>query len=106
MLANPPATWGFTLLYGNLIAARLHRSRGEPHLALAAIRRRDWTSFWPVLATYHREEGRMAVEAGDTAGALRAYHRYLGIRAGADSRVRPQVDSVLAELAALERRTR
>jgi hypothetical protein len=48
----------------------------------------------------------MAVEAGDTAGALRAYHRYLGIRAGADSRVRPQVDSVLAELAALERRTR
>jgi hypothetical protein len=102
MLVNPPSTWGLVMLYGNLMAARLHEARGELEPALRAIRRRDWTEFWPVLVTYHREEGRLAALAGDTAGAIRAYQRYLRIRDDVEPRLRPEVERVRAELAALE----
>jgi hypothetical protein len=64
----------------------LHEQRGEFGAALAAIRRKDWTLL-----------------AGDTAGAIRAYQRYLGIRSDADARLQPEVQRVRAELAALER---
>jgi hypothetical protein len=89
-------------LYGNLIAARLHRGRGEYQIALAAIRRR-FDIFWPPVVAYHREEGRIAALAGDTAGAIRAYERYLRIRADAEPRLQPEVQQVRAELAALTR---
>jgi tRNA A-37 threonylcarbamoyl transferase component Bud32/tetratricopeptide (TPR) repeat protein len=89
---------------GNLVAARLHAARGEPVEALQAIRRRIFDLFWsPEYATYHREEGRLSALTGDRAGAVRAYQRYLRVRADPEPRLRPQRDSVLAELQALER---
>jgi serine/threonine-protein kinase len=101
-LAYPSFEWKFIWLYGNLISARLHQERGEYGSALAAIRRR-FDIFWPPVVAYHREEGRIAAQAGDTAGAIRAYERYLRIRADAEPRLQPQVQQVRAELAALTR---
>jgi TolB-like protein len=94
---------GLTWLYGNLIAARLHEERGEYPAALAAIRGRDGYWFDPAVVTYHREEGRIAAAARDTAGAIRAYQRYLRIRADAEPRLQPEVQQVRAALAALRR---
>jgi hypothetical protein len=55
------------------------------------------------VVAYHREEGRIAAEAGDTAAAIRAYERYLRIRDNVEPRLRPEVQRVRAELAALTR---
>ncbi len=101
VLANQGANWGYGPLYGNLISARLHATRREYAEALAALRRRDESLFWPIIVTYHREEGRIAALAGDTASAIRAYERYLRIRADAEPRLQPQLRQVRAELAAL-----
>jgi tetratricopeptide (TPR) repeat protein len=101
VLANQEIEWDWAPLYGNLIVARLHAARGEYAEALAALRRRDPSLFWPIIVTYHREEGRIAALAGDTAGAIRAYERYLRIRDDVEPRLRPEVDRVRAELAAL-----
>jgi len=46
----------------------------------------------------------LAALAGDTAGALRAYGRYLTLRTAPDPPFVPQRDSVLAERAALSAR--
>jgi hypothetical protein len=93
---------GVSWLFGNLIAARLHEQRREYDKALAAIRGRDGYWFWPAVVTYHRDEGRIAAEAGDTAGAIRAYQRYLRIRGDAEPRLQPEVQQVKSALAALE----
>ncbi len=103
MLVHQGTDWEDGPLYGNLISARLHEAREEYQEALAALRRRDASLFWPVVVTYHREEGRIAAEAGDTAGAIRAYERYLRIRDNVEPRLRPEVQRVRAELAALTR---
>jgi len=95
---------GASLVYGDLIAARLHEERGDYDAALAALRRRSELAWLDAeVVTYYREEGRIAALAGDTAGAVRAYERYLRIRAEAEPRLRPQVERVRAELAALTR---
>ncbi|HET8624124.1 MAG TPA: serine/threonine-protein kinase [Gemmatimonadales bacterium] len=92
------------LVVGNLVAARLHSARGAPDAALQALRRRIYDFLWiPAYVTYYREEGRLAALTGDRAGAVRAYQRYLRIRADPEPRLRPQRDSVLGELQALER---
>ena len=103
VLVNQGADWADGPLYGNLISARLHEARQEYKEALAALRRRDASFFWPIVVTYHREEGRIAAEAGDTAAAIRAYERYLRIRDNVEPRLRPEVQQVRAELAALTR---
>ena len=103
ILTDPRVESAWVPLLGNLIAARLHEQRREFPQALAAIRRRDEGAVRPVYVTYHREEGRIAAEAGDTVGAIRAYQRYLRIRAEAEPRLRPAVERVRAELAAIER---
>jgi tetratricopeptide (TPR) repeat protein len=90
-------------LYGNLIAARLHEERQEYAAALSAIRRLPGWFLDAQVVTYHRDEGRIAGLAGDTAGAIRAYERYLRIRADAEPRLQPKVQRVRAELAALLR---
>jgi tetratricopeptide (TPR) repeat protein len=95
--------WEYSPLYGNLIAARLYEARGEHTAALAALRRRDSSYFWPIAVTYHLEEGRIAAAAGDTADAIRAYELYLRIRDDVEPRLRPAVERVRAELAALRR---
>jgi tetratricopeptide (TPR) repeat protein len=101
VLVNQGADWENGPLYGNLISARLHEARQEYKEALAALRRRDKAFFWPIVVTYHREEGRIAAEAGDTARAIRAYERYLRIRDDAEPRLQPEVQRVRAELVAL-----
>jgi tRNA A-37 threonylcarbamoyl transferase component Bud32/tetratricopeptide (TPR) repeat protein len=102
VLANPG--FGYSGSPGNLIAARLHEQRGESEQALQALRRRVFDLFWsPEYTRYYREEGRLAALTGDRAGAVAAYNRYLRIRFEPEPRLRAQRDSVLAELAALER---
>jgi hypothetical protein len=105
ILTDPRAESAWVPLLGNLIAARLHEQRREFPQALTAIRRRDEGAVRPVYVTYHREEGRIAAEAGDTVGAIRAYQRYLRIRAEAEPRLRLEVERVRAELAAIERKS-
>jgi len=86
----------------NLILARWHESRGDQKSALAAVRRRVY--HWGVrvgLWTFLRQEGRLAALAGDRAGAIRAYRHYLTFRSNPEPSIRPEVDSVRAELARL-----
>lgn len=88
----------------NLLLARLHEARGELHEALAALRRRPYHPVHgvPYLATFLREEGRLAALVGDTAGAVRAYRHYLALRSDPDPSLRAEADSVRAQLEALE----
>jgi predicted negative regulator of RcsB-dependent stress response len=86
----------------NLQLARLQESRGNLTGALRALRRRayflgDLTFF----STALREEGRMAMLAGDRAGAVRAYQHYLALRSDPEPSQRPEVEQVRSELATL-----
>jgi serine/threonine-protein kinase len=92
------------ILMGNLIASRLWEEQGDLPRALAAIRRRVWDLIPnPYYVTYHREEGRLAALNGDRQGAIRAYRRYLTIRANAEPRLQPQLRQVQSELDGLLR---
>jgi hypothetical protein len=104
LLLNPPSVeWAS---FGNLIAAREHERQGDLPDALAAVRRRVYgLGHYSHYVTYLREEGRLAALTGDRAGAARAYRHYLVLRSDPDSALRPQQDSVRAELAALLRET-
>jgi eukaryotic-like serine/threonine-protein kinase len=104
-LVDRPDEQGPAWMYGNLIAARLHERRGEYAAALAAITREREDYAEPVVVTYHREVGRIAALAGDTATAIRAYQRYLRIRTDAEPRLQPEVQQVKVALAALEQAT-
>ncbi len=53
------------------------------------------------LATFLREEGRLAALTGDRAGAIRAYQHYLALRSDPEPSLKPEVDRVRAELARL-----
>jgi serine/threonine-protein kinase len=90
----------------NLMLARMLRRYGEPELALAAARRRQYmfATDWDALPEFLREEGSLAAQLGDTAGAVRAYRHYLALRENPDPLWRAPWDSVRAELAALVRR--
>jgi hypothetical protein len=48
-----------------------------------------------------REEGRLADLAGDRAGAIDAYTRYLALRSDPEPSLQPEVERVRAELARL-----
>ena len=91
----------------NLMLARMLRRYGEPQRAVAAARRRVYravTNYPAALPEYLREEGRLAAQVGDTAGAIRAYRHYLALRENPDPPWRAPWDSVRVELAALLRR--
>ena len=91
-------------LGANLVVARLAELQGDLPLALRAVRRRAGAhGFFPIwhLSTFLREEGRLASLTGDTTGAVRAYKHYLGLRMNPEPAVRPEVESVRAELAKL-----
>jgi hypothetical protein len=97
-------TINFVATYGNLVVARLHEAQGHPAEALTAVQRLwygDFPIFW---STYLRDRGRIAAFAGDTAGAIAAYRGYLELRYDPEPGLRPQVESVQAELARLEAR--
>lgn len=88
----------------NLFLAKWLESKGDYDGALAAVRRRLylWNSLSGLFAAL-RQEGRLATRTGDRAGAIRAYRHYLLFRSNPDAVAKPQVDSVRAELAQLER---
>jgi tetratricopeptide (TPR) repeat protein len=88
--------------FANLELARLRERQGDRPAALRALRRRYYAyHLTDYLATHLREEGRLAVLTGDTAGAVRAWRHYLVIRSDPEPRLRPGVDSVRAALAKL-----
>jgi TolB-like protein len=87
----------------NLVTARLREAIGDLPGARRAIGR------IPVAApaspaygaTYLREQARLALQAGDTASALRALRRYVALRADAEAGLRPELDRARGQLAAL-----
>jgi hypothetical protein len=87
----------------NLVVARLRERNGDLPEALAAVRRRGgWFMLWPAnLSTFLREEGRLAVLTGDTAGAIRAYQHFLALRHDPEPALRADRDSLRAGLARL-----
>ncbi|HEU4723385.1 MAG TPA: hypothetical protein VFS59_18645, partial [Gemmatimonadaceae bacterium] len=91
-LVLAPHVVGDLAQYAPLLLARLHERTGDRRGALAAIRRRSYMSDWPrYRAAMLREEGRLARQAGDSAGSRRATARYLMYRdsvAPADDRRR------------------
>jgi hypothetical protein len=81
--------------------------RGMYAAAVSAVQR-HFVDLLPLprLVIGLRHEGRWAALAGDTAAAIAAYRHYLLWRQDPESVLRPQRDSVLAELAALEKHSR
>ena len=105
--APPTITW--ILAAANLTAARLWEKQRNPERALAATRRRLYITdsgeprVLVAHSTFLREEGRLAALTGDLAGAIKAYRRYLALRANAEPSLADEVARVQAELAALGR---
>jgi serine/threonine-protein kinase len=86
----------------NLELARLQESRGNLTGALRALRRREYF-YWDLtyFSTGLREEGRIALLAGDRASAIRAYHHYLVLRSDPEPSQKPEVEHVRSALAKL-----
>jgi hypothetical protein len=87
--------------FENLLLGRLFATLGDPARGLAAVRRggafdQDW-----FVSAYLRERGRLAALVGERDAAIRAYNRYLELRADPEPAVKPIVDEVRAELARL-----
>jgi tetratricopeptide (TPR) repeat protein len=102
MQTGPPVNYAENC--ANLVVARLREAQGDRAGALAALRRRSYFQRWPqYLATYLREEGRLAALAGDTSGAIRAYEHYLALRSDPEPVVAAQTAEVRLELARLTR---
>lgn len=100
MLGGPAVSDAGT--YAHLAVARLYERLGEPHRALAAIRRRTHLTGWPrYLVPARREEGRLAEAVGDRDGARAAYRFYLRVRTNPEGTVAPQVAAVRVALARL-----
>ena len=93
------------VLWANIVVGLAHEAAGHDADALRAMRRGVWRFSPQLLSTFLREEGRLAAKLGDRAGAVRAYRHYLALRSAPDPELRPQTDSVRAELARLEQIT-
>jgi tetratricopeptide (TPR) repeat protein len=87
----------------NLVTARLREEIGDLRGAERAIGRVQVAM--PVSptygSTYLREQARIGLEVGDTAGAVRARRRYVALRASGEPAVRAELDSARARLARL-----
>lgn len=105
-LRDTGVPWNSTNDHVNLVLARLHEARGDSHAALAALRRRSVGLGGRYLATYLREEGRLAERVGEHEAAIRAYRHYLTLRSDPEPSIRPQATQVAAALARLEPRSR
>lgn len=86
----------------NLAASYLLEEVNLPARALAAARRRsyDWDAPFFV-ATYLRQEARLAERTGDREGAIAAYSHYLKLRESPEPQLVARRDSVQALLARL-----
>jgi tRNA A-37 threonylcarbamoyl transferase component Bud32/tetratricopeptide (TPR) repeat protein len=106
LATGPHALFAEVVVPATLAVGRLHERLGDPAAALTAVRRRvyDFDSSNLLLAVSLRVEGRLAAQVGDTAGAIRAYRHYLGLRSDPEPALQPQADSVRTALALLERR--
>jgi serine/threonine-protein kinase len=92
---------GWLVPFENLLIGRLYAVLGDPAKGLAAVQRGgQWGVDW-ITSTYLREEGRLAALTGDRETAIRAYNRYLELRADPEPAVKPIVDEVRAELGRL-----
>lgn len=107
LLAVADSLSRFTLGFGQhgfdrLQLALAWEAFGNPARALSAVRLRTYGGP-PVFleGPRLREEGRLALLAGDTVGARRAWSRYLRLRRAAEPSLVAQRDSVRAALAAL-----
>ncbi len=87
----------------NVLLAKLWERHGDLARALRAARRGSGQLMGRpnYLSSFLREEGRLAARTGDRAGAIRAYQRYLMLRDDPEPSVRPEVDRVRSDLAAL-----
>ena len=89
---------------GNLIVARLWEQLGDTRQAYAAVQRRR---SGPVInlfgATYVREEARLAAATGDVNAAIRAYQRYVRMRAEPEPSMLADLEAAKRELARLEK---
>jgi hypothetical protein len=91
--------WQFTAV-GALTTARLYEDRGDREAALAAVRRRVVYS-GTYLATFLREEGRLAALLGERDAAIRAYEHYLTLMFDPEESFLPEIQQVRHELARL-----
>ncbi|HEV7837669.1 MAG TPA: hypothetical protein VGO75_06320, partial [Gemmatimonadaceae bacterium] len=89
--------------FGSLTLARAYEASGDQTSALRVIRRGIW--FYPprLLSTHLREEGRLAAQLGDRAGAIRAWDGYLALRSNPEPPFVAQRDSIRAQLDRLRR---
>jgi len=85
----------------NLLVARLWQEQGDWSRAEAAARRRYKGLNPRFLSSYLREEGRAAAAVGHREAAIRAYRHYLALRYDPEPTIKPDVEQVRAELAAL-----
>jgi DNA-binding SARP family transcriptional activator len=87
----------------NLILARLRERQQDLDGALRAVRRAQ--SFFPpeYLSTALREEGRLAALAGDTVAAVKAYRRFLALRAAPEPTARAETERIREAVAVMER---
>jgi hypothetical protein len=91
--------------FEGIVLARLWAARGDRQRALSAIRLRvEGNIIQAGLYGSVRDEGPFALAAGDTTGAIRAFRRYLRMRADPEPALIPQRDSVVETLARIQRR--
>ncbi|MEO7476236.1 MAG: hypothetical protein ABIY46_12970, partial [Gemmatimonadales bacterium] len=87
----------------NLVLAQLWEAQGDLPRALQAVRRRaaGYGLYPRLMSTFLREEGRLAVLAGEREAAIGAYQHYLALRPDPEPSVKPEVEQVRADLAGL-----
>jgi serine/threonine-protein kinase len=85
---------------GTLAVARLLESQGDLEAAYRAVQRREFFQT-RYLASYLREEGRLAALLGERDAAVRAYRHYLTLRSDPEPALADEVERVRAELGRL-----
>jgi DNA-binding SARP family transcriptional activator/TolB-like protein len=84
------------------VLANAYEVSGDERAALRVTRRAVWSVPPRMISTYRRDEGRLAARLGDRAGAIRAYQHYLALRSNPEAALRPQRDSIRAEVTRLK----
>jgi len=87
----------------SFLLARAYEENGELAAALKTIRRGLWLNPTRETSSWLRQEGRLAAIEGDRGEAIRAYEHYLALRSNPEPSLRPQRDTVRAELDRLKR---
>jgi DNA-binding SARP family transcriptional activator/TolB-like protein len=88
--------------YVIIVLARAYEASGDAAGALRVVQQGIWYSVPRQLSTLLHEEGRLAAQLGDRAGAIRAYEHYLALRSDPEPRLRPERDRIRAEVARLK----